>query len=205
MVEMRRGVATSTHVWPAIPGLPRPPLRGLSSPALARTGGQPWMIQSGPPGRHLSLDEPVRGTAAPPACSAPDDPVWGVRSYFTGECSRRAKAFPSCLFPDDPVQGTSWPRLRFAALPRPHPGLRITASPQAPPLGCLTDSPRPRPLGCCSSSPRPRPPVYLTASPRPCPPHGCTASPRPRPNHRFFAVPRLCPHGRFSASPRPFS
>ena len=84
MVEVLRGVATSTHVWPAIPGLSGPPLRGLSGPALARTGGQPRMIQSGASCRHLSLDDPVWGTAAPAACSAPDDPVRGVRSYFTG-------------------------------------------------------------------------------------------------------------------------
>ena len=84
MVGVRRGVATSTRVWPAIPGLTASPLRGLWGPALARTGGQPRMIQSGAPGRHLSLDDPVRGTAAPAACSAPDDPVRGVRSYFTG-------------------------------------------------------------------------------------------------------------------------
>ena len=84
MVEVRRGVATSTHIWPAIPGLPGPPLRGLSGPALARTGGHPWMIQSGAPGRHFALDDPVQGTAAPAACSSPDDPVRGVRSYVTG-------------------------------------------------------------------------------------------------------------------------
>ena len=35
------------------------------------------MIQSGAAG----LDDPVRGTAAPTACSAPDDPVRGVRSF----------------------------------------------------------------------------------------------------------------------------
>ena len=84
MVEVRRGVPTSTHVLPAIPGSLGPPLRGLSGPALARTGGQPRVIQSGAPGCHLSLDDPVQGTAAPAACSAPADPVRGVRSYFTG-------------------------------------------------------------------------------------------------------------------------
>ena len=47
MVEVRRGVATSTHVWPAIPGSPGPPLHGLPGPALALSGGQPQMIQSG--------------------------------------------------------------------------------------------------------------------------------------------------------------
>ena len=67
MVGVRRGVATSTHVWPAIPGLPGQPLRGLSGPALARTGRQPRMIQTGAPGRLLSLDDPFRGAAAPAA------------------------------------------------------------------------------------------------------------------------------------------
>ena len=47
MVGVWRGVATSTHVWPAIPGLPGPPLRGLSGRALAPTGRQTRMIQSG--------------------------------------------------------------------------------------------------------------------------------------------------------------
>ena len=84
MVGLRRGVATSTPVWPAIPRLPGPPLRGPPGPARALSGGQPRMIQSGAPGRQLSLDDPVRGTAAPAACSAPDDPVRGVWSYFTG-------------------------------------------------------------------------------------------------------------------------
>ena len=83
MVGVWRGVATSTHVWPAIPRLPGPPLRGLPGTSLALSGGQPRMIQSGAPGRHLFLDDPVRGTAAPAACSAPDDPVRGVWSYFT--------------------------------------------------------------------------------------------------------------------------
>ena len=59
------------------------PLRGLSGPALARTGGQAWMIQSEASGRNLFLDDPVWGTAPPAACSAPDDPVRGVGSYFT--------------------------------------------------------------------------------------------------------------------------
>ena len=67
MVGVRRGVATSTHVWPAIPGFPGPPLSCLSGPALAWIGGQPRMIQSGAPGRLLSLDDPVRGAAAPAA------------------------------------------------------------------------------------------------------------------------------------------
>ena len=67
MVGMQRGVATSTHVWPAIPGLPGPPLCSVSGPALAWTGGQPRMIQSGAPGRHLSLDDPARGATAPAA------------------------------------------------------------------------------------------------------------------------------------------
>ena len=67
MVGVRRGVATSTHVWPAIPGLPGPPLCGVSGSALARTGGQPRMIQSGAPGPLLSLDDPVWGAAAPAA------------------------------------------------------------------------------------------------------------------------------------------
>ena len=67
MVGVRAGIATSTHLWPAIPGLPGPPLRGLSSPALARTGCPPRMIQSGAPGRLLSLDDPVRGAVAPAA------------------------------------------------------------------------------------------------------------------------------------------
>ena len=57
----------STNVWPAIPGLRGPPLRGLLGPALARTGRQPRMIQSGPPGRLMSLDDPVQGAAAPAA------------------------------------------------------------------------------------------------------------------------------------------
>ena len=83
MVVVRRGIATSTHVWRAIPGVPSPILRGLSCPALARTGGQPRMIQSGASGHYLSRDDPVRGAAAPAACSAPDDPVRGVGSYFT--------------------------------------------------------------------------------------------------------------------------
>ena len=69
IVGVRRGVATCTHVWPAIPGLTGLPLRGLSGPALARTGGQPRMIQSGAPGRHLSLDYPVQRAAATAACS----------------------------------------------------------------------------------------------------------------------------------------
>ena len=67
MVGVRRGVATSTNVWPAVSGLPGPRPRGLSGPALARTGRQPRMIQSGAPGRLLSLDHPVRGAAAPAA------------------------------------------------------------------------------------------------------------------------------------------
>ena len=67
MVGVPRGVATSTHVWAAIPGLPGPPLRGLLGPALAWTGRQPRMIQSGAPGYILSLDDPVRGAAAPAA------------------------------------------------------------------------------------------------------------------------------------------
>ena len=69
LVGVRRGVASSTHVWPAIPGLPGPPLRSLSGPAFARTGCQPriiqrqaascpWMIQSG--GRRLLLLDPLR-------------------------------------------------------------------------------------------------------------------------------------------------
>ena len=84
MVGVGRGVATSNLFWPAIPGLPGPPLRGLPGPALALSGGQPRMIQSRAPHPHLSLDDPVRGTAAPAACSAPDDPVLGFWSYFTG-------------------------------------------------------------------------------------------------------------------------
>ena len=67
MVGVRRGVATGTKVWPAIPGVPGPPLHGLSGPVLARTGRQPQMIQSGAPGRRLLLDDPVRGAAAPAA------------------------------------------------------------------------------------------------------------------------------------------
>ena len=67
MVGVRRGVATSTNVWPAITRFPGPPLRGLSGPSLARTGRQPRMIQSGGPRRLLSPDEPVRGAAAPAA------------------------------------------------------------------------------------------------------------------------------------------
>ena len=63
MVWVRRDEATSTHVWPAIPRLPGPPLRGLSGPALARIVGQPRMIQSGSSGRHLSVDDPVEGAA----------------------------------------------------------------------------------------------------------------------------------------------
>ena len=81
MVGMRRGVATSTHIWPAIPGLPGPPLRGMPGQALALSGSQPEMIQSGAPGHHLSLDDPVRGMAAPVACFAPEDPVRGVWSF----------------------------------------------------------------------------------------------------------------------------
>ena len=64
MVGVRRGVATSTHGWPAIPGLPGPPLRGLLGPASARTGLWSRMIQSGAPGRQLSMDHLVRGAAA---------------------------------------------------------------------------------------------------------------------------------------------
>ena len=73
MAGLPKGVATSTHVWPAIPGLPGPPLRGLWGPALARTGVQlrmiqsgvssatcPWMIQSG--GRRLLLLDGPRMT-----------------------------------------------------------------------------------------------------------------------------------------------
>ena len=46
MVGVRSCVATSTHVWPAIRGLPGPPLRGG------------WMIQSG--GGRLLLIVPLR-------------------------------------------------------------------------------------------------------------------------------------------------
>ena len=67
MVGVRSGVATSTHIWPAMAGLRGPPLRGQAGPALARTGGPPRMIQSGEPGRLLYLDDPVRGAAAPAA------------------------------------------------------------------------------------------------------------------------------------------
>ena len=64
-----------------VKGLPQ---RGLPSRALVRTDFQPRIIQSGAPGRHLSPDDPVRGTEATAAWSAPDDPVRGVWSYFTG-------------------------------------------------------------------------------------------------------------------------
>ena len=39
----------------------------ITGPASARTGRQPRMIKSGAPGRLLSLDDPVRGAAAPAA------------------------------------------------------------------------------------------------------------------------------------------
>ena len=60
-----------------------PPQRGLSSAALVPTGCQPRIILSGAPGRHLSLDDPVRGMEAPAACSAPDDPVRAIYSFFS--------------------------------------------------------------------------------------------------------------------------
>ena len=44
MVGVQRGVATSTHVCPAIRGLPGPPLRGLLSPVPEQTGVQSRMI-----------------------------------------------------------------------------------------------------------------------------------------------------------------
>ena len=47
-------------VWPAIPGLPGPPLRSLSGPATAQTGCQPPMIKSRAPGRLFSLDDPIQ-------------------------------------------------------------------------------------------------------------------------------------------------
>ena len=81
MVGVRRGVATSTHIWPPIPGLPGGPLRGLSGTAPAPTGDQSRMIQSGAPGRYLSgrgMIQPGRGDEyvvsdtvppTPPACT----------------------------------------------------------------------------------------------------------------------------------------
>ena len=60
MFGVRRGIATRTHVWPAIPGLPGQPLRGLSGPATAQTGVQSRIILSGAPAGHMSLDVPVK-------------------------------------------------------------------------------------------------------------------------------------------------
>ena len=153
MVWVRRGVATSTHLWPAIPG---------QGPASARPV-QPCSSAD----RLPAPDYPVRGVRPPPVagCSSPgdggscclfcSDPVRGIWSFFDGFCSHRASAIPSCFAPDDPVLGSSWPPLRCAALPRPCPCLRITASPRAPLLGFCNASPWP--------SPGPPPLVYPTA------------------------------------------
>ena len=127
-----------------------------ASPGLSCLGRQaapcPRMNQSG--GRQLLLLVPLWMTQSGASGS--------FLHRFSPSC--RASAIPSCFAPEDPVLGTSWPRLRLAALPRPCPGLRITASPRAPPLGCRTASPWPCSRGCCSPSPRPPPLVYPTAS-----------------------------------------
>ena len=140
-------------------------------------------------GSHLSPDAPVRGAAAPAACSARDDPVRCVRLLPPFFGCRFVSAAPSCFAPYVPVLGTPCLHLLLAACPGPRPGLFLTASPPAPPLCCSIASPRPRPLGCFTSSPRPLQLVCIAASPGPCPHLGFSASPRPRPPLRFAESP----------------
>ena len=123
------------------------------------------MRPSGASGRHLSPDVPVRGVAAPAACSAPDVPVRGVVTPSSAFCGLFASAASSCFAPDVPVVGTPCLRLLLAACARPRRGHPYSTSPRAPARRCSGASPRPRPLGCSTSSPRPHPLVCIAASP----------------------------------------
>ena len=112
-----------------------------TGPASARTGRRPRMIQSGAPGRLLSLDDPVRGLLLldPP---------------------RRIQPGGSGLFSPDDALLVLWPLLLL--LPRmilswALNGL-VTVSLHLHGLLVLAVSrlqPWSRPLGCCSASPRP--------------------------------------------------
>ena len=197
MVGVRRGVATSTDVWPAIPGLPDPTLRGLSGPASVRTGGRlrmiwsrrqaatcPGMIQSG--GRRLLLLVPLRmiqsGLSGLFSLVNALVVLWPFLVVFPGNIQSTA------------LHGLVSPSLHYHGLDHHHEPFLLAASLLLHGLVLLAVASHHHVLVFLFSAPHHR---------KTCPPHGCTSSRPPRRHLCFFAVPLPCPLGCFSASLQP--
>ena len=133
MVVVRRGVATSPYVWPAIPRYPDTPLRGSSGTALAQRGVATTTYVSSAIPRSPSLL--LRGCSGPAVVRrgvATGTHVWAAIPRYPGPPLRGQSGLDPArtgvqtrmiqcgapgrhLSPDDPVQGAVAPAARSSS------------------------------------------------------------------------------------------